>query len=110
MQNNPLKNEIIGIIQDSIIWDRVNVGMLQILNSFSPQVNKHEFYPDYKYNGYETAFNILKLEEDTKEKFAGIYSKISSSNSSDAAEVAKTIFNEWSQCFSLQNKKSEMGV
>ena len=70
MQNNQQKKAaVIGIIQDAIIWDRVNNGVTTILNAFNPKEYNHEFFINLRYKGYENAFDLLELKnEELKEK------------------------------------------
>ena len=107
MQNNQQKKAaVIGIIQDAIIWDRVNNGVTSILNAFNPQEYNHEFFINLRYKGYENAFDTLELKnEDVKEKLATIYCQKSLNNKLlEASMLAESIVNEWNQ-YLLNNLK-----
>ena len=105
MQNNlQKKTAVIGIIQDAILWDRVNNGVTSILNAFNPQEYNHEFFTNLRYKGYENAFDLLELKnEELKEKLAIIYCQKSLNNKSEASLIAESIVDDWIACLSIKN-------
>lgn len=106
MQNNLQKKAaFIGIIQDAILWDRVNNGVTTILNAFNPKEYNHEFFINLRYKGYENAFDLLELKnEELKEKLAIIYCQKSLNNKLEASVLAESIVDEWCQ-YLLNNLK-----
>ena len=103
INNKPQERAIIGIIQDSIIWQRVSNGMFEILNAFHPEKCENEFQIDYKYRGFENALILMGLDnEELNESLGEIFNEYlnlkNPKHDIAANELAETIYIEWLVC------------
>lgn len=100
INNKPQEQAIICIIEDTILWNRVSSKMLDIVNVFHPSELQHEFNPEYKYNGYFNALNIMGISNnhDLCDKLSDIFWDLNAKSKGKADDLAKTIYIEWLVC------------
>ena len=99
IKNNQQEEAIIGVIQDAIVWARISVKMVGIINAFNPSSEECEFGADTTFIGYENAFRIMRILDD--EFLCNELSQVFRSFSDDqspANKLAETIYIEWLLC------------
>lgn len=95
-----------NIISDSIIYDRISVGLNRAINAFGmlkqQQFVENDFTPDHKYQGINIAIQIYqsysgkKLNEYLIERLHNHFTdRLSKDDHTDAYSLSQEILNEW---------------
>lgn len=100
---DPNKSPVLQIIQDYILWVRVNEGIFQAINAhLSESLDQIENKNESLYNGLETAFLIMGADEMLKGELFEIGfniinedDKLSFTSRASHITIAKRIYDSW---------------
>jgi hypothetical protein len=93
------KEIILNLLNDSIIFYRIADHFRSAMNAFEPMIQYDRFTASLNYNGFETIFDLMNLED--LEKFGHIREDLTDigwefCEKTDAADVvAKQLYKRW---------------
>jgi pyruvate-formate lyase len=93
------KNTILSLLNDSIIFYRIADSFSSAMRAFEPMEQYDRFTPSLNFNGFETIFDLMNLED--LEKFGRIREDLTEigwkfCENTDAADVvAKQLYQRW---------------
>lgn len=97
-KNKLQERAIINVLNDHILWVRVESALFTISNAFNPSAKKGmDWSAEDNFHGYTTALIILGIEnnEDLCSELSDIVSKMVSESENASTELAREIYFEW---------------
>jgi hypothetical protein len=105
------KNTILSLLNDSIIFYRIADNFSSAMRAFEPMEQNDQFTPSLNYNGFNTIFDLMNLED--LEKYGTIRDYLSDigwqlcEKPIDADILAKQIYQKWNAELKVKSNLQE---